>query len=62
MIRIAYVSTYLPQRCGIATYTDYLIRGIEQVDPASEIKVVAERGASPVKREKFEVIPFWERG
>ena len=60
-MKIAYVSTYLPQRCGIATYTDYLIRGIKQVDPTSEIKVVAERGASPVKREKFEVIPCWDR-
>ncbi len=54
-MKITYVSTYLPQRCGIATYTDYLIRGIEEVGPASEIKVVAERGASPLKQEKFEV-------
>lgn len=60
-MKITYVSTYLPQRCGIATYTDYLIRGIEKVDPASEIKVVAERGASPLKRKKFEVVPCWDR-
>ncbi len=60
-MKIAYVSTYLPQRCGIATYTDYLIRGIKQVDPESEIKVVAEQGASAVKRAKFEVIPCWDR-
>ena len=60
-MKIAYISTYLPQRCGIATYTDYLIRGIQKVDPTSEIKVVAERGASPVKRAKFEVIPCWDR-
>ena len=35
-IKITYVLTYLPQKCGIATCTDYLIRGIEEVDPASD--------------------------
>lgn len=60
-MKIAYVSTYLPKQCGIATYTDYLIRGITKVDPASEIKVVAEKGASPINREKFEVVPCWDR-
>jgi len=35
-MKITYVSTYLPQRCRIATYTDYLIREIEEVDPASD--------------------------
>ena len=60
-MRIAYVSTYLPKRCGIATYTDYLIHGIGEVAPASEIKIVAERGASPIKQEKLEVNPCWDR-
>ena len=60
-MRITYVSTYLPKKCGIATYTDYLIHGIREVAPASEIKVVAEQGASPIKRDKLEVIPCWDR-
>ncbi|GAI61501.1 unnamed protein product, partial [marine sediment metagenome] len=60
-MKIAYVSTYLPKQCGIATYTDYLIHGITKVDPESEIKVVAEKGASPINREKFEVVPCWDR-
>ena len=60
-MRIAYVSTYLPKRCGIATYTDYLIHGIGEVDPAAEIKIVAEQGASPIKQDKLEVIPSWDR-
>ena len=60
-MRITYVSTYLPTQCGIATYTDYLIHGIQKVYPASEIKIVAEQGASPLKEDKFEVIPFWDR-
>lgn len=60
-MKIAYVSTYLPQQCGIATYTDYLIHGIREVDTLSEIKIIAEQGASPIKQEKFEVIPCWNR-
>lgn len=60
-MKIAYVSTYLPKQCGIATYTDYLIHGIRKVDPTSEIKIVAERGADPVKQDKFEVITCWNR-
>jgi len=60
-MKIAYVSTYLPKQCGIATYTDYLIHGIRKVDPTSEIKVVAEEGASLIKREKFEVVSCWDR-
>ncbi|MFB0522062.1 MAG: glycosyltransferase family 4 protein [Desulfatiglandales bacterium] len=60
-MKIGYVSTYLPQQCGIATYTDYLIHGIRKVDPTLEIKIIAEQGASPVKMDKFEVIPCWDR-
>ena len=60
-MKIAYVSTYLPKQCGIATYTDYLIRGIREVDPTSEVRVIAEKGASFVKQDKFEVIPCWDR-
>lgn len=60
-MKIAYVSTYLPQKCGIATYTDYLIHGLREVNPALEIKVVAEKGALPVKQGKFEVVPCWDR-
>ena len=60
-MKIAYVSTYLPQQCGIATYTDYLIRGLKEVNHTLEIKVVAEKGAAPVKQERFEVVPCWDR-
>ena len=60
-MNIAYVCTYLPQPCGIATYTAYLVNGIRGVDPASEIRIVAERGASPFSQDGFEVIPCWER-
>lgn len=60
-MKIAYISTYLPQRCGIATYTDYLVHGIREVNPTLDIRIVAEKGASPINKEKFEVIPCWHR-
>ena len=60
-MKIVYVSTYLPKQCGIATYTDYLIHGIRKVDPTLAIKIIAEQGASPIKLDKFEVIPCWDR-
>ena len=60
-MKIAYVSTYLPKQCGIATYTDYLIRAIREEAPELQIKVVAERGAASIKEERFEVIPCWDR-
>jgi len=60
-VKIAYVSTYLPRQCGIATYTDYLIHGIRKAAPALQITVVAERGASPIMDGNFEVTPCWDR-
>ncbi len=60
-MKIAYVSTYLPQQCGIATYTDYVIHGLRKVNPGLGIKVVAEKGAAPLKRGRFEVVPCWDR-
>jgi glycosyltransferase involved in cell wall biosynthesis len=60
-MKVAYISTYLPQKCGIATYTDYLIQGIKSVLPEIEITVIAEKEARQVKKDKFEVKPCWTR-
>jgi len=60
-MRVVYVSTYLPKQCGIATYTDYLIRGIQKENPKLSIKVVAEYGADSIKKDNFEVVPCWTR-
>jgi len=60
-MKIGYVSTYLPQRCGIATYTDYLVRGIRGIEPDLPITIIAEDGASPVREGNFTVIPCWNR-
>jgi glycosyltransferase involved in cell wall biosynthesis len=60
-MRVAYISTYLPTRCGIATYTDYLIKGIREIEKRREIKVLAEEGALYREEEGFKVIPCWRR-
>lgn len=60
-MKIVYISPYLPQQCGIATYTNYLIQGVRKMDPVSEIKIIAEQGTSPIKQNKIEVIPCWDR-
>lgn len=60
-MKIAYVSTYLPQQCGIATYTSHLIHWLMDVSPSLEIKVVSEKEASPLKHGRFEVVPCWDR-
>ncbi|HEA69097.1 MAG TPA: glycosyltransferase [Desulfobacterales bacterium] len=60
-MKLALISTYLPKHCGIATYTDYLIRGIKKADSALEIKIIAEQGASLLKQDKLEVVPCWDR-
>ena len=60
-MEIAYVSTYLPQRCGIAAYTSFLIDGIRETSSDVKVRVIAEKEASPVKNEFLEVIPCWSR-
>ena len=46
-MRIAFVSTYPPRRCGIATFTSDLIRAIREADPRTQARVAAidERNA-----------------
>ncbi len=40
-MRIAFVSTYPPRRCGIATFTDDLINAIREADPRTQSRVAA---------------------
>ncbi len=61
MARIGIVSTYLPQKCGIATYTDYLVNGFLKVKDDLEIKIICEEGAEYKEIPKFKAIPCWSR-
>jgi predicted GH43/DUF377 family glycosyl hydrolase/glycosyltransferase involved in cell wall biosynthesis len=40
-MRIAFVSTYPPRRCGIATFTSDLIHAIKQADPSTQARIAA---------------------
>jgi len=59
--KIAYVSTYYPQRCGIAAYTSFLVEGIQKVSPKTHVRIIAEKEALALKEEFFEVVPCWSR-
>ena len=43
-MRIAFVSTYPPIECGIATYTGFLVEALDK-DTPNELHVVSQRGA-----------------
>jgi glycosyltransferase involved in cell wall biosynthesis len=40
-IRVAYISSYLPRKCGIATFTDDLIRAIDKICPDQPANIIA---------------------
>jgi glycosyltransferase involved in cell wall biosynthesis len=60
-MRIAFVSTYLPAHCGIATYTHYLCSALLDASPEVKISVIAEEGARECLDDRFESIPSFTR-
>ncbi len=40
-MKIAYISSYFPRECGIATFTEHLIRAVGLVEEAPEVSVIA---------------------
>ncbi len=60
-MRICILSTYLPQQCGIATYTDYLIHGLKRVDKDIKVLILAEKEAEKVEEDRLKVNPCWSR-
>ncbi len=60
-MRICFVSTFLPQPCGIATYTSYLSQGILKVDPHIQIVVLAEHGAERKTSGNIQCFPCFSR-
>ncbi|GFP38265.1 hypothetical protein HKBW3S44_01945, partial [Candidatus Hakubella thermalkaliphila] len=40
-INVIYISSYIPRRCGIATYTSDLTKAINLIDPYSKAEIMA---------------------
>ncbi|MCJ7727471.1 MAG: hypothetical protein MUO96_02360, partial [Actinobacteria bacterium] len=40
-INCIYISSYIPRKCGIATYTSDLTRAIDLINPYCESKIIA---------------------
>lgn len=60
-LRVAFVSTYPPQRCGIAAYTQMLARALVDGGAAEPI-VLAEHGARRGMDGRVRVEPVFHRG
>ena len=60
-MKIGYISTYLPQRCGIATYLDYFLTAFRRIYPDVKITIFAEDGAEKISEKNFSVLPCWNR-
>jgi predicted GH43/DUF377 family glycosyl hydrolase/glycosyltransferase involved in cell wall biosynthesis len=54
-MRIAFVSTYPPRRCGIATFTSDLIGAIREADPQTQSRVAAIDERNSVRAYRSEV-------
>lgn len=60
-MRVSYVSTFPPTRCGIGTYTKYLSKALLEAGKGIEVSVAAERGAARVWGQRFKVLPCFSR-
>ncbi len=60
-MKIIYISTYPPTRCGIATYTNYLSQALSKINNELRISIIAENGAQIIKDKLFETSPCFDR-
>jgi predicted GH43/DUF377 family glycosyl hydrolase/glycosyltransferase involved in cell wall biosynthesis len=56
VIRIAFVSSHLPRRCGIATFTHDLMGAVKSADPGTSVRVAAIDEANSVRPYGAEVL------
>jgi len=60
-MKVGFISTFLPQRCGIATYTNFLTTALRNTAPELSIRIIAESEAEAKSQDNFEVNPCWSR-
>ena len=56
-IRILYISTYPPTRCGIAEYTHFLVEHVRELSPSPDVYVAANAEAEAVEEDGLRVFP-----
>jgi glycosyltransferase involved in cell wall biosynthesis len=59
-MRVCFLSTYLPQRCGIATYTAELASALSSIESV-EVSVISETGAMQGSDNAVDVWPTFTR-
>jgi len=61
-MNICYISTFPPEMCGIATYTNYLANSLLELDEGISITVLAKRGGEERHSERLTIIPCFSAG
>ena len=61
-MNICYISTFPPEMCGIATYTNYLANALLELDEGISITVLAKRGGEERHSERLTIIPSFSAG
>jgi len=59
-MKVCFLTTWLPKSCGIGTYTNYLSKGLLK-DKNITIDIITEKENSPVKGERINVHPCFDR-
>src|SRR6476659_4425762 len=59
-MRICLLSTCLPQRCGIASYSHFLAAALCQVDFESRVTLLAHGPAANVDSAAYSIVPVFQ--
>ncbi|MFH1957322.1 MAG: glycosyltransferase [bacterium] len=60
-MKIAYISPYVPQECGIATYSYYLAHAVKKIDSSADVTILSENESVFRQKKRYKVIPCWSR-
>jgi len=61
-MNICYISTFPPEMCGIATYTNYLANALLDLDEGISLSILTKRGMEERHSERLTIIPCFSAG
>ncbi len=61
-MRIAYLTTYPPTECGVAEYTNYLVRAMLKVEEDVDVTIIGDEVTAGRKENRLHVINGFTRG